>query len=107
VTNLINDYKLLRQIVILRRYSILTVLEVGTLVGYSAILMGTNLPEDGHIHSVEINSHSAELALANIRRAHLENKIEVHTGNALEVIPGLNATFDMAFIDAAKEEYLR
>jgi predicted O-methyltransferase YrrM len=82
------------------------VLEVGTLVGYSSILIASHLPGDGKIMTIEINPDSAKKAQENIRRVGLDNKIEVLVGNALNVIPGIKAEFDMVFIDAEKKEYM-
>jgi predicted O-methyltransferase YrrM len=90
-----------------RKYSIRKVLEVGTLVGYSAILIASNLPDDGKVVSIEINAHSAQVAEDNIRKAKLSDKVKIHVGNALEVIPQINEEFDMVFLDAAKDEYYR
>jgi predicted O-methyltransferase YrrM len=90
-----------------KQYRVRKVLEVGTLVGYSAILIAKNLPDNGQISTIEINPHSAELAEGNISKAGLEDKIQISIGNALEVIPQLSDEFDMVFIDAAKDEYFR
>ncbi len=89
-----------------RKYKVATVLEVGTLVGYSAILMAMNMPEDGCIDTIEINPRSAKLAGENIRQAGFTQRIHVNVGNALKVIPALKGPFDMVFLDAAKKEYL-
>lgn len=89
-----------------KRFDVKNVLEVGTLIGYSAILMAKNLPEDGKIVTIERNPESARLAEENMRKAGLADKIEVHTGDALKVIPGLDDGFDMVFLDATKMEYL-
>ena len=89
-----------------RRFNVKDVLEVGTLIGYSAILLALNLPQKGRVVTVEINPESARLAEQNIRRAGLADKIELHIGDALTVIPTINDRFDMVFLDAAKDEYL-
>ena len=89
-----------------KKYNVTTVLEVGTLVGYSAILMARNLPDTGKITTIEINPESAKTAKDNINRAGLADMVDIHTGNALTVIPGIDGNFDMVFIDAAKNEYL-
>ena len=89
-----------------RRFNVKNVLEVGTLIGYSAILMAEHLHQDGRIVSIEINPKSASLAEENIRKAGLADKIELHIGDALTVIPGIDDMFDMVFLDAAKREYL-
>jgi predicted O-methyltransferase YrrM len=84
-----------------------TILKVGTLVGYSAILMARSLPEGGVVHTIEIDPGVARVALGNIERAGLSEKIKVHIGDALSVIPKMDYRFDMLFIDAAKNEYLK
>ena len=89
-----------------RRFNVKDVLEVGTLIGYSAILIASNIPPEGKVVTVEMNPNSARLAKENISKAGLANKIEVHVGNALTVIPRVNGKFDMVFLDATKDEYL-
>lgn len=90
-----------------RRFNVKNVLEVGTLVGYSAILIASNLPQEGRVVTVEMNPKSARLAQENIRRAGLADKIELHIGDALTVIPDMDGNFDMLFLDATKDEYLK
>ena len=82
------------------------ILEVGTLIGYSAILMAGYLPDDEHIYTIEINPDSARKAKENILRAELSHRITVITGDALEIIPALHQQFEMIFLDAEKNEYL-
>ena len=89
-----------------RRFNVRNVLEVGTLIGYSAILIALNLPQKGRVVTIEINPESARLAEENIRRAGLADKIELHIGDALTVIPSIKDKFDMVFLDATKNEYL-
>jgi predicted O-methyltransferase YrrM len=81
------------------------VLEVGTLIGYSAILMGKEIDDKSEIVTIEIHRDEAELAGKNILRANIPPKIKIITGDALEVIPSLKGQFDFAFIDAEKSEY--
>ena len=83
------------------------VLEVGTLIGYSAILIGKELDANAEIVTIEIHRDEAELAGKNIVRANIPPKIKIITGDAIEVIPTLNGPFDFAFIDAEKNEYLQ
>ncbi|MGD6851728.1 MAG: O-methyltransferase [Candidatus Bathyarchaeia archaeon] len=83
------------------------VLEVGTLIGYSTILMGREMVEGSEIISIEIHSDEAELAMQNIMRADIPAKVRVQTGNALDIILTLQGPFDFAFIDAEKTEYFR
>jgi predicted O-methyltransferase YrrM len=83
------------------------VLEVGTLVGYSAILMGKELDENAEIVTIEIHQSEAEMAGENILKADMPPKVTIITGDAIEVIPTLQGSFDFAFIDADKTEYLQ
>ena len=82
------------------------VLEVGTLVGYSAILMGKELEKDAQIITIEIDPNNARKAEENIRKAEIPPIVEVLVGDAIEILPRLNGPFDLSFIDAAKTEYL-
>ena len=91
---------------VVRRFRPGRVLEVGTFVGYSAILMGRELGGDSEIVTIEIDGEEAEEARRNIREARLRPRVEVLTGDALELIPGLEGVFDMVFLDADKGEYL-
>jgi predicted O-methyltransferase YrrM len=82
------------------------VLEVGTLIGYSAILMAKELDSKAHLITIEIHEDEAEIARENIRRAKMAPKVDVITGDAKQVIPTLKGKFDMVFIDAEKSEYM-
>lgn len=82
------------------------VLEIGTLVGYSAILMGKELGSDAHLITIEIDANNAKLAKKNIRKAEIPPTVEVLVGDALKIIPKLKGDFDLVFIDADKEQYL-
>jgi len=76
--------------------------------GYSAILMMDLLFDDGKLITIEIDKNLADIARKNIAKAGLSDKIEVISGNALEVIPTLTGyKFDLIFLDAAKSEYLQ
>ncbi len=81
------------------------VLEVGTFIGYSAILMAKHLPRSAKVTSIDINPAVAEMARNNIRKAGLSHMIEVIVGDAKAVISMLPGPIDLVFIDAAKEEY--
>jgi predicted O-methyltransferase YrrM len=83
------------------------VLEVGTLIGYSAILMGKELDDKAEIVTIEIHRDEAELAGKNIVRANIPAKVKIITGDALQIIPTLTGPFDFVFIDAEKSEYFQ
>ena len=93
---------------IIQKYKPRNILEVGTLYGYSAILMADTLNgANGKVITIEIDKPIADIARKNIADAGLADKIDVIVGNALDVIPRLNSTFDLLFLDAAKNEYLK
>src|SRR5690606_14989711 len=82
------------------------VLEVGTLGGYSAICMARALPAEGHLVSLEIDAHHADVARRNLERAGLGVRVEVVVGPATASLARLEAErvepFDLVFIDADK-----
>jgi len=82
------------------------ILEIGTYTGYSALCLAQGLTENGKIHTIEINDELESLIRRYFSRSGLEHKIELHIGNALEIIPGLDEEFDLVFIDADKSQYL-
>jgi len=91
---------------IIKRYNPKNILEVGTLYGYSAILMAQRLAEDGKVVTIELDRLIASTARKNIAKAGLSDKIDIVVGNAVELLPKLNMKFDLLFLDAAKNEYL-
>lgn len=83
-----------------------SVLEIGTLGGYSTIWLARGLPHDGRVVSLEADPHHASVATANVSRAGLDDRVEVVVGPALDTLPSLvgssAAPFDLVFIDADK-----
>ena len=93
---------------IIQKYKPRNILEIGTLYGYSAILMADTLKgADGKVVTIEIDKSIADIARKNIADANLLDKIDVIVGNSLDEIPRLNSKFDLLFLDAAKNEYLK
>ena len=86
-----------------------TILEIGTLGGYSTIWLARALPAGGRLISLEYEARHAKIARANIGRAGLAGVVEVRLGKALDSLPKLvgdnRAPFDLIFIDADKEGY--
>jgi predicted O-methyltransferase YrrM len=84
-----------------------TVLEFGTLGGYSTIWLGRALPADGLLVTLEADSDYAAVAVANLERAGLSEVVDLRVGPALETLPALEVEgagpFDFTFIDADKE----
>ena len=83
------------------------VLEIGTAVGYSAVLMAENLPENSEIITVERYKKHAEIAVDNVFAVGREKQIRVIEGEAAEVLSWLDGEFDFIFLDAAKGQYLQ
>lgn len=81
------------------------VLELGTYTGYSAISMGLALNKTALIHTVEVRDENVEIISTFIKKAGLQEKIISHFGDALQIVPSLNETFDLVFIDADKRDY--
>ena len=83
-----------------------SILEIGTLGGYSTIWLARALPEGGRLITLELDPRHAEVASANIRRAELADKVEIRVGPALDALPKLGvgrlSPFDLIFIDADK-----
>lgn len=82
------------------------ILEIGTAVGYSSILMSENIPEGTTITTIENYDKRIPVARENIRRAGKENVINLIEGDALYVLKTLNAPYDFIFMDAAKGQYI-
>ena len=82
------------------------ILEVGTLIGYSAILMAGELAPGARITCVEVSADNAAKARKNIADAGFADRVKIVVGPGKAVIPTLKGPFDLMFIDAAKEEYL-
>lgn len=81
------------------------ILEIGTYTGYSALCLAEGMPEDGTLHTIDINEELEDFARNYFKEANRADKIIQHIGNALEIVPTLNETWDLVFIDADKENY--
>lgn len=81
-------------------------IEIGSLIGYSAILIAGSLPPRGRLICVEASPFLAELVKSNVEIAGLAKRVRVVVGDALRAIPLLPGRYHFALIDAAKEDYL-
>jgi caffeoyl-CoA O-methyltransferase len=81
------------------------ILEIGTFLGYSALCLAKGLSMDGRLHTIELREDDARVAKANFNSANAADKIILHRGNALDIIPALQETWDLVFIDADKSGY--
>lgn len=83
------------------------ILEIGTFTGYSAICLAEGMPQEGKLISIDINDEVLPIAREAIAQAGFEDRIELVTGNAAEIMPTLEGPFDLIFIDADKRNYAR
>ena len=83
-----------------------SILEVGTAVGFSALLMSEYGPEDCRITTIEKYEKRIPIAKENFRRAGKEERITLLEGDAAEILKGLEGAYDFIFMDAAKGQYL-
>ncbi len=82
------------------------VLEIGTFVGYSALCFAEGLDEKSEVHTIEIDDELEDYIRSNFAQSDIGDKIKLHIGDALQIIPGYeDESFDLAFIDADKELY--
>ena len=81
------------------------ILEIGTAVGYSAICFTDFLADSGVIDTIERDEQRVKEARENIKKAKVEEKINIYEGDAVEILPTLNEKYDAVFIDAAKGKY--
>ena len=82
------------------------ILEIGTFTGYSAICLAKGLRPGGKLITLESNDELASFSSSYFKRAGLADVIIPMTGNAIEIIPGLDLMFDLVFIDGDKREYI-
>lgn len=83
-----------------------SILEVGTAIGFSALLMSEYAPADCHITTIEKYEKRIPIAKENFRRAGKEENITLLEGDAIEILKNLNGSYDMIFMDAAKGQYI-
>jgi caffeoyl-CoA O-methyltransferase len=83
----------------------LNIIEIGTYTGYSALCLAEGMRKDGELHTIEINEEHALIADKYFKQSKFSKNIKQHIGNALEIIPKIDKKFQLAFIDADKENY--
>ena len=90
---------------ILKENNVKSILEIGTAVGYSAICFTEYLQADGFIDTIERDEMRVIEARENIKKAEVEDKINIYFGDAVEILPTINKKYNVIFIDAAKGKY--
>ena len=81
------------------------ILEIGTYSGYSGLCLAEGLEEGGMLHTIEINDEQEDFTRPWFENSAYADKIKMHIGDALDVIPRLEVKFDLAFIDGDKRKY--
>ena len=82
------------------------ILEVGTFTGYATLCLAEGLPKEGIIDTLDKNEELVDFQRSYFDRSPWGNQIHQHLGNALDIIPQLNSTYDLIFLDADKKNYL-
>lgn len=83
------------------------ILEIGTFTGYSALCLASGLKTGGELHTIELREEDAAVAAGNFKISDKADRIFLHCGNALDIIPTLGYSWDIVFIDADKANYIR
>ena len=82
------------------------ILEIGTYTGYSALCLAEGLQPNGELHTIDINEELFDFQRKYFDKSIYGKQIFQHIGNALEIIPTLDISFDLVFVDADKENYV-
>ncbi len=82
------------------------ILEIGTFTGFSALCLAKGLQPGGKLHTIELRDEDAQTAKQYFTIAAMNDKIELHVGDALKIIPAITETWDLVFIDADKVNYI-
>lgn len=82
------------------------ILEIGTYTGYSALCLAEGLAHGGKLITIDINAEIEKMVRDFFAKSPLNNSIEYKIGDAMKIIPSINETFDLVFIDADKENYM-
>ena len=82
------------------------ILEIGTFLGYSAVCLAKGLTEDGQLHTIELRQEEAAKAKEFFSQSPFNSKIILHLGSALDILPAIDETWDLVFIDADKPAYI-
>jgi len=82
------------------------ILEIGTYTGYASLCIAEGAPDNAEIHTIEVNDELEDFILKHLHKSKLKDKIHLHIGDAMEIIPKIDCIFDLVFIDANKRHYI-
>ncbi len=81
------------------------ILEIGTYTGYATLCLAEGASDDAVIHTIEVNDELEDFIMKHLHNSKLKDKIHLHIGDAMQIIPTIDCIFDMVFIDANKRHY--
>ncbi len=82
------------------------ILEIGTYTAYATLCLAEGADDDAEIHTIEVNDELEDFILKHLHKSKLKDKIHLHIGDAMEIIPQIDRIFDLVFIDANKRHYI-
>lgn len=82
------------------------ILEIGTYTAYATLCLAEGAADDAEIHTIEVNDELEDFILKHLHKTKLRDKIHLHIGDAMEIIPRIDCVFDLVFIDANKRHYI-
>ncbi|MFV0329244.1 MAG: O-methyltransferase [Dysgonomonas sp.] len=82
------------------------ILEIGTYTAYATLCLAEGAADDAEIHTLEVNDELEDFIMKYLHKTKLKDKIHLHIGDAMEIIPTIEHTFDLVFIDANKRHYI-
>jgi Predicted O-methyltransferase len=81
------------------------ILEIGTYTAYATLCLASGAQDDAEIHTIEVNDELEDFILKYLHKSKLKDKIHLHIGDAMQIIPTIDCIFDLVFIDANKRHY--
>ncbi len=82
------------------------ILEIGTYTGYATLCLAEGAADDAEIHTIEVNDELEDFIMRYLHQTKLKDKIHLHLGDAMQIIPTIDRMFDLVFIDANKRTYI-
>ena len=82
------------------------ILEIGTYTGYATLCLAEGAVDNAEIHTIEVHDELEDFIMKHLHRSKLKDKIHLHIGDAVQIIPAIDRTFDLVFIDANKRHYI-
>lgn len=82
------------------------ILEIGTYTGYATLCLAEGAADDAEIHTIEVNDELEDFIKKHLYKSKLKDRIHLHLGDAMEIIPTIDRMFDLVFIDANKRTYV-